>query len=241
MKTLDSFDSGSNYKFSDKMEAPSTPRSVFDLSHLNTLTIPNCGALVPIGLIEALPGDSFDLSVKGLLRVMPSVVPLYSKQRLYIHAFYSRMGDLWTDFDTFMRKGYSGDVVLNIPKLTVDNLNKSIATTDKVAADSLADYMGLPIGATYAQLIASGVSCLPFMMYERIFRDYYLNKNFYINNRNILPNDDANFRVNDLGAVVSNTDSASEMVSFGMLHYRDYPQDYFTSEPYHVEAMEAQT
>ena len=110
-----------------------------------------------------------------------------------------------------------------------DNLNHAIAPADKVTADSLADYMGLPIGATYAQLIASGVSCLPFMMYERVFRDYYLNKNFYINNRNILPNDDANFRVNNLGAVVSNTDTGSDLVSFGMLHYRVYPQDYFTS------------
>ena len=142
--TLDSIDSGSNYSFQNKMMSPSNPRSVFDLSNLNTLTIPNCGALVPIGLMEVLPGDSMELSVKSLLRVMPQVVPLYSRQRLYIHAFYSRMGDLWSDFDTFVKKGYTGDVALSIPSLSASNLDSTIALTDTVTPDSLADYMGLP-------------------------------------------------------------------------------------------------
>ena len=174
--TLDSIDSGSNYKFQNKMEKPSNPRSVFDLSHLNTLTIPNCGALVPIGLMEVLPSDSIELSVRTLLRVMPQVIPLYSRQRLYIHAFYSRFGDLWSDFDTFIKKGYTGNVSLAIPTLSSTNLDSSIVSTDTVTPDSLADYLGLPQGVTYAQLSSAGISCLPFMMYERIYRDYFMNK-----------------------------------------------------------------
>ena len=227
--TLDSIDSGSNYKFQNKMEKPSNPRSVFDLSHLNTLTIPNCGALVPIGLMEVLPSDSIELSVRTLLRVMPQVIPLYSRQRLYIHAFYSRFGDLWSDFDTFIKKGYTGNVSLAIPTLSSTNLDSSIVSTDTVTPDSLADYLGLPQGVTYAQLSSAGISCLPFMMYERIYRDYFMNKNFYTENRNVLPNDDAQFRVGNTGAILSNTDSTHDYVTFGKLHYRDYPQDYFLS------------
>ena len=125
MKTLDAFDSGSNYSFGDKSERANVPRSLFDLSHLNTLTIDNAGELVPICLLETVPGDSFDLKVDALLRVLPLEVPLYSRQRLYVHAFYSRLSDLWNHAQTFMTKGYSGNTVYTIPVLTDDNLPAS--------------------------------------------------------------------------------------------------------------------
>ena len=86
LNSLESFDSGSNYKFGDKMIKSVTSRSLFDLSHLNTITIPNCGMLVPISLFETIPNDDMDISIDALLRVMPQVVPLYSRQRLYIYA-----------------------------------------------------------------------------------------------------------------------------------------------------------
>ena len=77
LNSLESFDSGSNYKFGDKMIKTNAPRSLFDLSHLNTLTIPNAGMMVPIATWETLPSDDFDINVDALVRVMPQVVPLY--------------------------------------------------------------------------------------------------------------------------------------------------------------------
>ena len=47
LNNIEGFDSGSNYKFGDKMIKNKTPRSLFDLSHLSTMTIKNCGYMVP--------------------------------------------------------------------------------------------------------------------------------------------------------------------------------------------------
>ena len=137
---LESVDSGSNYKFGDKMEKSRPPRSLFDLSHLNTLTIPNAGMLVPIALWETLPHDDFDISVDCLLRVMPQVVPLYSRQRLYIYGFYSRYSDLWVNWQVFKDKGYTGTDNRTIPTLHYDSVINS-----KNVAYSNNDTIGNPM------------------------------------------------------------------------------------------------
>ena len=93
----ESFDTGSNYDFTDKMLPAENPRSVFDLSHLVSMTVPNAGVVFPISLIETLYGDDFQISAQALLRVMPQMVPMYSRQRLYIYAFWCRY--LWICLD----------------------------------------------------------------------------------------------------------------------------------------------
>lgn len=230
-------DSGSNYSFYDHTEKAHPPRSVFDLSHLNSLTIPNAGLIVPIALLETMPDDDFDISVSSLIRVLPQVVTLYSRQRIFIHAYYSRLQELWNDAETFMTKGYNGDTNLVRPSISLTNFDTNVCGStgsNTVAPDSLSDYFGLPIGAKYADLFAAGVSALPFMMYERIYRDYYMNKNFYTENKQWLPNDDGDLRLNTNGDIISVLNSPTiptgdTPISFGALHYRDWTQDYFTS------------
>lgn len=231
-------DTGSNYRFGDKMKKPNVARSVFDLSHLSATTIPNAGEVFPISLVECLPSDDMDISVRSLLRVLPQVVPLYSRQRLYIYAFYSRLSDLWSGFDPFIRKGMTGDYITKVPTLTVDNSKQG-----SVIANSLGDWLNLPIGFSDFNGV---VSALPSMMYMRIWRDYFCNKNYYVNDRVIFPHDDAEFRLNDSGELISaknnNKSVQFDLISntFGLPSYsgdvlqfglfaHDYPQDYFTS------------
>ena len=248
LNSLEGFDSGSNYKFGDKMLKSKNPRSLFDLSHLNTLTIPNCGMLVPIALWETLPGDDHDINVDCLLRVMPQVVPLYSRQRMYIYGFYSRYSDLWNNWQVFIDKGYTGNVQKAIPVLqTGKNFNTTTIATDTIGADTIFDYMGLPIGASKKNLFGADssatdfakISALPFMMYLRIYRDYFMNKNEWINDRVMLPDDDSRFRLDDDGKLLSAKDQSktfyftddddisisSNTYSCGML-YHDYPDQY---------------
>ena len=231
---MDSIDSGSNYSFGDKMLKAENPRSAFDLSHLNTLTIPNGGALIPIWLQETVPSDSFDISVKSLLRVMPQVVPLYSRQRLYIYGFWSRSCDLWKGAHAYYKKGFDGNLVLNKPKLTSSNVH-SDAWDVTITPDSLADYLGLPQGHNLKALATEfDINALPFLMYEKIFQAYFIEKNlpFYRDNRAWLPHDEADLRfgLSD-NAVISNSylESGQTGVSFGKIHFRNYPLDYFTS------------
>lgn len=225
-------DSGSNYNFPDKMEVPNKlPRSVFNLSNTVSGTIPNAGMIIPLEWFEYVPGDSFRLSVRHILRVMPQVVPLYSRQRIFFHAFAMNYGDMQNDFGTLMTKGYSGNVIKHLAQLNTDNLNADIYDSGDgvVTPDSLADYLGLPQGATYADLIEAGISAMPFFMYEAIYKYFYMNANFKIDNRNWLPDDIDSFRMNEAGQIMSNTDETKEIVDFGRIHYRDYPDDYFTS------------
>lgn len=260
-KNLDTIDTGSNYSFTEKLIPPGNEiaRSAFNLSHLHTTTINNCGELIPIGLIETVPGDSFELNVQSLVRVLPQVVPLYSRQRLYIHAFYSRNGDLWKNWHTFMTKGYSGRVVKEIPNITSTNSFDTYGTvgqngSNQIQQGSLMDYFGLPIkvpsqdgsrweNLTYKDYKDAGekISLLPFMMYQRIYKDYYMNPNYYIGNENWFPDNDEDFRLDDNGKVISNTMADNEDhqipgVPFSQLQvdlfakrFRDYTSDYFTS------------
>lgn len=224
-------DSGSNYNFPDKMEIPRVPSSVFNLSHLVSGTLANAGIIFPISWFEYMPTDRFKISIRHLIRVMPQVVPLMSRQRIFIHAFAIDYTDLQSDFNVLMSKGYSGNVIKKIAPLTADNIDPDVYDSGSgvVEPGSLADFLGLPQGASYSDLIARGVSCLPFLAYEQIYKHYYMNKNYYIENRNWLPDDEETFRVNEDGVLASNTDNDHDKVYFGKLHYRDYPDDYFTS------------
>lgn len=209
------FDTGSNYKFADKMIRPNFPRSAFDLSHLVTRDIPQAGLVFPISVIEALPASDYEISCKSLIRVLPQVVPLMSRQRLYLYAFYSRCSDLWCDFDVFIRKGYSGNEVLQVPSLqainTIVEADVSGMTTagNTVLPWSLGDCFGLPIGL--ADFGALRINAMPFMMYTRVWRDYFLNRNFYVDDRRILPNDDSRFRLLSDGKVASFVDAGDDI------------------------------
>lgn len=228
---IEKIDSGSNYNFPDKLERGFVPRSVFNLSHLVTGTIPNAGIIFPIAWWEYVPTDSFSISIRHLLRVMPQVVPLFSRQRMFIHAFAMNYAEMQSDFQTLITKGYSGNVIKQVAPLTANNFDSNLYDSGSgvVEPDSLADFLGLPQGAKYSDLIADGISCLPFMMYESIYKNYYMNRNYYIDNKNWLPDDPESFRVDENGVLASNTDNDHPKVIFGNLHYRDYPDDYFTS------------
>lgn len=229
---------GSNYQFGDKMISPNFPRSAFDLSHLVTRDIQQSGLVFPISVLEALPASDYSISVNSLIRVLPQVVPLMSKQRLYLYAFYSRCSDLWDKFQTFLTKGYSGNEILHLPtalqsasSLSASALSSSATNPVVVSASSgdkakiqngsLGDYFGLPLDV----LADGGIhSALPAMMYLRIWRDYFCNRNYYIDDKRILPDDDSRFRlvsdgssgVADIGSFKDNYDSSSDDSSVGV-------------------------
>lgn len=215
------FDTGSNYAFADKMIAPNAPRSVFDLSHLVTRDISEAGLVFPISIMETLPSSDYEINVKSLVRVMPQSVPLMSRQRLYLYAFYSRCPDLWCGFDVFIRKGYSGNEVKTIPTLNSNNANLNGATKSNpdwssgVVSGSLGDYLGFPLGNWIgSSIVPFGINAMPFMMYARIWRDYFVNRNFYVDDRRILPDDDSRFRLLDDGKIGSFVDAGDTIRPF---------------------------
>lgn len=244
---IESLDSGSNYKFGDKLEIPNVPRSLFDKSHTVITTVENQGKLQVLNWINTLPNEDDDISVDSLLRCMPMVVPPYSKSRQYIYGFWNSLANLWDNFHVFATKGYSGTLTKYIP--TFNDGNLAGIDTDVILPGSLGDQLGLPIGMTRAQLKNAQISCLSFMALLRIWRDYFVNKNYYMEDRIILPDDDSRFRVDDDGQLLSAKDlgytflidlfstskgitrvdtAGSESITFHNF-YHEYPKDRFTS------------
>lgn len=245
MRVLDSIDSGSQYSFGDKMLRPRMPRSLFDLSHLVTTTVPNAGVLFPLMCLECLPTDSHQVKLNALLRVLPQVVPMYSRQRVYFDCFYVRNSDVWKDWNVYMKKGNDGNTLLTRPPLTLDNISSdgltlnagadpddsSTWTSGTVQPNSIYDMMGIPIGTDIVDLINKGyhIDALPFAALLQIYRWYYLNKNTYIEDKAMFPDDESDFRLNDDGNFISFVNAEKSTNILGSKMFRLWAQDYFSS------------
>lgn len=205
---------GSNYQFGDKMIAPNAPRSAFDWSNQLIRNIQQAGQVLPIACYEVLPNSDYTITINSLVKVLPQAVPLMSRQRIYTYAFYSRYSDLWDKWQTFMTKGYSGNEILFNPRelrtvgLTDAQMDAiatnplytgaSSANKPKIKPHSLGDYLGLPVNRVIPDTHLT--LAMQEMMYLRIWRDYFCNRNYYYDDKRILPDDDSRFRLTNSAA-----------------------------------------
>lgn len=132
-------------------------RSKVNLSNTQLLTA-DMGNLVPIGLLEVLPGDTIQHATSMLVRAMPLATPPMHRVRMKIHHWFVPHRIVWSDFEDFITGGPDGNNASVFP-----TINFASAVTEK----SLADYLGVPVGFT------GQVSALPFRCYSKIFNDWY--------------------------------------------------------------------
>ena len=226
---LEPVDNGSNYPFRDKLLPPRQGRSGFNWSHNRIFTLENAGLLLPVFCAEVLPNSDYDISADLLLRVLPQVVPLYSDQKYYMYATYARYSDLWSSAQTYMTKGFSGNEVLKKPILSEKNVGLPDGMNYVVKAGDIFDCFGFQKGKKLSEF--GEINALPFMMYEKVYTDYFMNNNLHINDRVRLPNDPADFRLDDDGSIISNKYGTEDYPAIKLcnLHYRDYSSDYFTT------------
>lgn len=130
-------------------------RAKHSLSHYKLLTCDQ-GELVPIGLVEVLPGDTIQQATSALIRVSPMLAPVMHPMRVRIHHWFVPHRLVWDDFEKFITGGPDGLDASVLPKITMTP-----------AEGSLADYMGLPTGTSIQ------VSALPFRAYDLIWNNYY--------------------------------------------------------------------
>lgn len=123
------------------------------------------GSLLPIGLTETLPGDTFQHSASVFLRLSPLAAPVMHPVAVRIHHFFIPHRLTWpteglqaarTGWEEFITGGHDGDDAQVIP---------TIATTG-VASD-LFDYLGLPVVA------GINVSELPIRAFNLVYNTYY--------------------------------------------------------------------
>lgn len=132
-------------------------RSKFNLSHTKLLTC-DMGELVPIGLVEVLPGDTFQHSISMLMRALPLQTPPMHRVKMKVHSWFVPHRILWEEWEDFITGGPDGMNASQFP-------TKNFATP--VVEGTLADYLGVPVGFT------GSVNALPFRAYAKIFNEFY--------------------------------------------------------------------
>lgn len=130
-------------------------RSKFSLSNYKLASM-KMGYIVPVNLLEVLPGDSIQQSTGVFMRLAPLVAPVMHPVHLTVYHFYVPTRIIWDDFEDFITGGPDGTDTSVAPTLSITP-----------AASTLADYLGLPLGN------ALTVSALPFRAYNLIWNEYF--------------------------------------------------------------------
>lgn len=138
-------------------------RNKFSLSHYKLLS-GKMGQLIPVGLTEVLPGDTFRHNISALTRIAPLQTPVMHPCHLSFRTFFVPSRILWTAFaDIFITGG-------------PDGLGKTFPTIDIPSGGfdvgSLGDYLGVPTG----QGEGEPVNALPFRAYAAIYNEYFRDK-----------------------------------------------------------------
>ncbi len=134
-------------------------RNKFSLSNFNLFT-GEMGTLMPIQVLEVLPGDTIECQTRALLRVTPLAAPVMHKVDVRIHHWNvpnritsDNNGKDWEDFITGGPDGTNTDTVPTIPTTGIES--------------DLMDYMGLPTVA------GVDVSIQPIRAFNFIFNEFY--------------------------------------------------------------------
>ena len=142
------------------------PRSAFNRSFGYKTTF-DAGWLIPFFVDEALPGDTFHLETSGFARLATPLKPIMDNIFLETFFFFVPTRILWDNWEKFNgaqdNPGDSTD--FTIPRLS-DGYT--------VAADSIYDYMGIPVGL---QTTTHHINQLPFRAYNLIFNDWFRDEN----------------------------------------------------------------
>lgn len=133
-------------------------RSKFSLSHYKLASM-DMGNLVPLGLMEVLPGDTVQHATSALVRCSPMLAPVMHPVHARIHHWFVPHRLVWEDWEDFITGGPDGMDASVFPTIT-------FATGP--ANGSLGDYLGLATGVNGIE-----VSALPFRGYSLIWNEWY--------------------------------------------------------------------
>lgn len=168
-------------------------RSVFNLSHNKRFTC-DMGELIPVTLIECVPGDTMRIGCEAVTRFQPLVAPILDSVDLTVHYFFVPFRLLFEgdkDWETFITGGKDGtDTSISLPKFKFAYANGSASSNPNNPFSkgvisgkySLWDYFGLPIpSATQSELQkiidTDGVIGFPQRAYNLIWNEYYRDEN----------------------------------------------------------------
>lgn len=201
-------------------------RSDFDLSHYKRVTT-RMGRLTPILLEECIPGDSFHGQTNILIRVAPMLAPIYDSLILFVHFFFTPCRHLWEDWEEFITGGRLGVGIDPLvepipPRFAVSELITDAPEDTYIGKSSLLDYCGvppwmfLPGQGSAAQYAGIFIDAMPIVVYQKVWMDYYRDRNFVADDFMEFP-------------LPSGTIDVSDNIELITRRIRAYEHDYFTS------------
>lgn len=121
------------------------------------------GELIPIGIWETVPGDSFQHHTDLFLRMQAMNAPVMHELYQYIHHWFIPFRLLWEDWEDFITGGTDGTAMPTYPTLDFASL----------AAGTLGDYLKYPVQGSAFTVGALKLRALQFLWNE-CYRDQYL-------------------------------------------------------------------
>jgi hypothetical protein len=131
-------------------------------------TTMDAGYLVPVGIYEVYPGDTWQVSVEGSARLATPITPYMDNQWFELHAHYMPNRLAWEHWENFMGAREPD------PDSTIDYTVPQIVAPAVTGAlnGSLWDYMSYP-----TQVASLSGSALPFRFYNLAWNQWYRDEN----------------------------------------------------------------
>lgn len=278
---------GSSGSIFDTKEDPKVRYSKFNYSMKHNTTL-DIGGIYPLDLFEVYPGDQVKLSVRYLLDTLPLAVPPMNNYRVQVHYYHINKNSLWKGWDSFITKGASGIVDKKIPSSDTWNtrcLPSSLAAYFGVPIDSVSnDYTKFPAYIPWSsdlgyatnpnwldtiapfsrlngpQTFSCLINLMPFMFYQKIYRDSYapidllrdclvfypedLSDEWRIDYSSSNVNKSFEFKPSGTpnGGKSSTVPTSTDVVvGLDKFRYAQFDMDYFTSaKPWLVRGLESQ-
>lgn len=168
--------------FFSKYASVQTPRSLFNLSFVNTTTI-NSDYLYPINCLDVLPGDTFTLDMSSFMRLLsPIDVPMMDNLHCTYHFWYVPMRLVWKHTKEFFgeKDRENPDIEYTIPQVRFHYSTSGSGKTDfskTCQSLTIGDYLGYPIhddvniSSKYSYDYTA--NALPFRCYNLIWDTWY--------------------------------------------------------------------
>lgn len=132
-------------------------RSKFNLSHTQLMT-GQMGRLIPIGLLEVLPGDTIQHAAQALVRAAPLATPPLHPVRIDVRHFFVPNRLVWDNWENFITGGPDNDDASQFPTMVI-----------QPEVGSNFDYLGVSPKVGYAVT----ASALPMRMMNLVWNEYY--------------------------------------------------------------------
>lgn len=181
-----------------KLVSPKT--NTFDLTHVVKTSL-NMGVLVPVLLLECIPGDLFRISTECLIRFQPLVSPVMHWFDVFVHYYFVPNRIVWANFTKFIAPE-TDDAVMPAFPYVIHGAGTQVPGT-------LGNYQFLPITATND----IDASAIPHAGYQCIYNEYYRDQNL----------------VNAVNYQLVDGNNGANYLELTTLRVRAWEHDYLTS------------